>query len=134
MILPRHYSGRIIRLAFIRNRHEYEILHTHFLHFCDLRRPHYRIGIVEVRRIRVFVADILICKIDECTCHRQSLGISVSSLCIFLSGFVVFTPVAACQKRKRQGEQHKKFLHIHIIFCKCTFFITNFNPDNRQCT
>ena len=48
-------------------------LHAHLLHLGDLRRPHLRIGIVDMRRIRVLVAHILIREVDECACNREDL-------------------------------------------------------------
>ena len=72
-ILPSHQLRRIVGLAFIGHGHEHEILHAHLLHLGNLRRPHLRIGIVDMRRIRVLVAHILIREVDECTCNRKDL-------------------------------------------------------------
>ena len=70
---PRHYLRRIISHAFICHRHEHKVLHTHLLHLSDLGRPHLRIGSVDVWGIGVFVTDILIRKIQECSRNRKSL-------------------------------------------------------------
>ena len=94
-IMPVHQFRRIVGLALVRHRHKHKILHTHLFHLYDLCRPHLRVGRIDAVRVCVFIAYILVWKVDECACNRKSL----LSEC-------------ACASPKKHNNGNQEFSHI----------------------
>ena len=109
-IMPVHQLGRVISLPFVGHRHEDEILHAHLLHLRNLGLPHLRVGVVDVRRVGVEVAHILIRKIDESTLDRKHLRrAGLHHHAVLPCRHIVFRSLAACKKRRCQRQNINDF-------------------------